>query len=61
MLFAVTNVAGDDAAEAALRDGILAQLHPTIQPRLVKFLKQWPASPVGKIDLNKLRIMAEEL
>lgn len=61
VLFAVTNVAGDDAAEAALRDGILAQLHPTIQPRLVKFLKQWPASPVGKIDLNKLRIMAEEL
>lgn len=61
VLFAVTNVAGDDAAEALLRQNILGQLHPTLQPRLMAFLKQWPASPVGKIDLNRLRIMAKEL
>ena len=60
VLFAVSPRVGDEAAEAAMREGILARLHPSIQPRIVRFLAEWPASPVGKIDLGQLQRMAQE-
>lgn len=50
-------VAGADAREA-LADRIRERLHVTLRPREIRFLAEWPASPVGKIDLGALREMA---
>lgn len=61
VLFAVSPDAGDEAQEARMRENILGQLHPSLQPRFVRFLKQWTPSPVGKIDLGHLQQLAKDL
>lgn len=51
----------DGADETAIKDGVMAELPPTLQPRFVHFLPEWPPSPVGKIDLNALKTIAKDL
>lgn len=59
-LFLVSPLAGDEEAEARVKAALLEKLHPTLQPRFVAFLQDWPPSPVGKVDLGALRRMAEK-
>lgn len=58
-LFLVSPRAGEEAEEARIKAALMEQLHPTLQPRFVAFLQEWPPSPVGKVDLGALRRMAE--
>ncbi len=51
----------DGADETAIKDGVMAELPPTLQPRFVHFLPEWPPSPVGKIDLNAFKTIAKDL
>lgn len=60
-LFIVSPDSGDEAREAQIRQQVLAQLHPTLQPRFIRFLSHWVPSPVGKIDLGHLQQLAKEL
>lgn len=60
-LFMVSPHSGDPAAETRIKSEIFAGLHPSLQPRFVDFLSDWPPSPVGKIDLNALKRKAESL
>jgi len=60
-LFIVSPKNGDEAAQDEIRARLLASLHPSLHPRFVSFLADWPPSPVGKIDLGALKRMAETL
>lgn len=62
VLFVVLKPVEDPvAAHEAVREHIQIQLHKNVQPRLIEFLHEWPALPVGKIDLGALQNMAKNL
>ena len=61
VLFIVLKGQNDLAVQEAVRATILQRLHKSVQPRLIEFLSEWPALPVGKIDLGALQRMAKSL
>ncbi|MGL6211535.1 MAG: class I adenylate-forming enzyme family protein [Paracoccaceae bacterium] len=57
VLFVVTH---PEADPAAIKASITAELSETQRPKVIRFLAEWPVSPVGKIDLNALKTLAED-
>lgn len=47
-------VMGDPAQEAAIRAALLAELGPTIAPKSLIWITDWPTLPSGKTDLAQL-------
>ncbi|MGP8431863.1 class I adenylate-forming enzyme family protein [Paraburkholderia fungorum] len=61
VLFVVLKGVADEAEQIVVRDTILEGLHRSIQPRVIHFLGEWPALPVGKIDIGALKTLARQL
>ncbi|WP_321818282.1 MULTISPECIES: class I adenylate-forming enzyme family protein [unclassified Paraburkholderia] len=61
VLFVVLNRPGDTDAEERVRACLRSTLHRSLQARFVRFLPEWPALAVGKIDLGALARMAKEM
>lgn len=51
----------ENAEQATLKAMVMEALPPTLRPRIIHFLAEWPPSPVGKIDLNALKTLAKDL
>lgn len=61
VLFVVLKDPADATAHEVVREHIQQQLHKSVQPRIIEFLNEWPALPVGKIDIGALQNMAKTL
>lgn len=61
VMFALLKGEADEGTRTAVREQILERLHKSVQPRYIEFLTEWPALPVGKIDLGALQAMARQL
>jgi acyl-CoA synthetase (AMP-forming)/AMP-acid ligase II len=61
VLFVVTRNEACEAQRDAVRAQLRRNLHKSLYPGIIHFLREWPPSPVGKIDLNALKTLAMEL
>jgi long-chain acyl-CoA synthetase len=61
VLFVVLKGPGGQTQQSRVRDSLLENLHRSIRPRIVHFLDEWPALPVGKIDIGALKALARDL